>query len=173
MRTDHVAVDYRGKYRQCILAAACILGACFSLMFAPLANYSRDEGSTASGIILSIVTWAFVLSAAVLIQKLWAFTSYRARRDRTHAGERYKLAKPGLLTFAANTEGVIAEILLVAGIVIWILRAIGVIHFDGPLRMLQYSLTFSGLLLHCFFNGKNYIYIKRKAKKEGKRGAHA
>ncbi len=172
MRTDRVSVDYRGKYRQCLLAAGSILCACFSLMIAPLVNYSREEGSIVSGIILSFVTWVLVLTAAIMVQRLGSFVSYQARRDRSYAGERYKNAKIGLITFAANTEGLAAEILMTAGAIAWLLHAFGIVHFGGPFRMLQYSMTFSGLLLHCFFNGKDYIYIKQKAKKEEKRGAH-
>lgn len=174
MKAEHKAVDFKKKYRQCIITSACIFGACFSLMLSPAVNYSKDEGSVASGIILSIATWALVIGASVLVQRIWAFVSDQAPRDNTYPGERYRKERIGLLTFAANAEGLAAEVMLLAGIIVWILRAAGVIYFEGPMRMLQYSLTFSGLLLHCFFNGKNYIYIKRKARKEKhmKRGAH-
>lgn len=175
MKSEHVTANYRGKYVQCVLAALCILGASFSLMLSPLVNYSPAEGSVASGIALSVLTWALVICASVLVQKTGSFASRRAKKDRSYSGERYRTARIGLLTFAANFEGLAAEVLFVAGLGIWLLRAIGVIHFEGALRMLQYSLTFSGFLLHCFFNGRNYIYIKHKAhikKTEDKRGAH-
>ena len=156
---------YRKRYKQCILAAGCITGACFSLMLAPIVNYSSKRGSVASGIALSVLTWTFVLVGAVLVKRLSAFAAYRASKDPGNAAKRYKRARIGLLSFAKNTEGLLAEIILLTGIVIWLLRSANILYVEGPLRMLQYSLSFSGLLLHCFFNGKTYIYIKRKAKK--------
>lgn len=168
--------SYRRKYKQCIWAAICIIGACFSLMLAPEVNYSSNRGSVASGIFLSTLTWFFVLTAAVLVQRISSFAAARAAGDPGYAAERYRHARIGLLSFAENTEGLLAEIALAVGVVIWFLRAARIIYVDGPMRMLQYSLCFSGFLLHCFFNGKSYIYIKRKAKRKAKkvekRGAH-
>ena len=172
MRADQTEIDFRGKYRLCIAGAVCIAGACFSLMGAPLVNYSKEDGSIVSGIVLSIVTWCLVLGSVFLMRNLRLFASYWGRRDRSGTGERYRRAGPGIVTLAANPEGLAAEIVALAGVTLWILRALGVVHFEGPMRMLQYSMTFSGFLLHCFFNGKNYLYIKQKAKREQKRGTH-
>lgn len=165
MREIQAPVKYIRKYRECILAALCTLAACFSLLFAPIVNYSKAAGSTSSGVALSIVTWILMLVAAVLILRICSFASYRAKRDRYYSGRRYRRARIGLFTIAANKEGLAAELLLVAGMVLWGINSIGIIHLEGALMMLPYSLILSGLLLHCFFNGKSYIYIKRKAKK--------
>lgn len=166
------AAVFKAKYRQCCMAAACIAGATFSLLLSPVVNYSSANGSTASGILLSIVTWALVLSGAVLTQRICAFGAYTAAGDKSAAGERYRRSRIGLLTAAANIEGLAAEVMFAAGLVLWILRAVGAVYFEGPARMLQYSLTSCGLLLHCFFNGKNYIYIKQGKENTRRRGAH-
>ena len=172
MKKTQSTTVFARRYTQCLIAAACIAGACFSLMLNPVVNYSSANGSRVSGIILSIVTWALVLGAAVLVQRLCSFAAYQAAGDRGEAGTAYKTAKIGPLNFAANKEGLVAEILFAAGVILWLLRAFGVLHVAGPLRMLPYSLTFAGLLLHCFFNGKSYIYIKRKHSQSEKRGTH-
>ena len=166
--TADKTADFPKAYRKCLAAAACTAAACFSLMLSPLVNYSAAEGSRWSGVILSVVTWALVLYAAVLAQRVWSFGALRSSGDRGPAGEAYRSGRSGLLRFAANREGLIAEILFGLGVAVWIIRALGLVHWEGPMRMLQYSLTFTGFLLHCFFNGRPYIYIKSKALAQGK-----
>ena len=166
--TADKTADFTRAYRKCLAAAACTAAACFSLLLSPLVNYSAAEGSRLSGVMLSVVTWALVLAAAVLAQRVWSFGALRSSADKGPAGEAYRSGRIGLLRFAANREGLIAEIVFALGVILWIVRGLGLVYWEGPLRMLQYSLTFTGFLLHCFFNGRPYIYIKSKALAQGK-----
>lgn len=172
MKKERPDSNYKSRFIQCWIIAACIAGLSFTMMLAPFVNYSAEAGSRMSGIILSVITWAFVLGAAVLAQRVWMFVSCDAAGDQSAAGERYKHARIGLFTFAANPEGTAADIMLLLGIILLGLRTFHIVHAAGIFRMLPYSVLSAGVLLHCLFNGKNYIYIKSKSNYARKRGVH-
>lgn len=138
-----------------------------SLMLSPFVNYS-EHGSRASGIALSIVTWILTLGIITMLLFVCRFASRRAANDPGTIGKRYRRARIGLFTLAANPEGLAAELVFLSGAIVFVLRTAAGLKLPGILRMLPYSLCFSGFMLHCFLNGKSYIYIKAKSMSDEK-----
>lgn len=153
---------YHRYFALCLITAFCMLLLGCSLMLSPFVNYS-EEGSRASGIALSIVTWGLTLGIIAMLLSVCRFASRCAAKDPGRIGKRYKRAKIGLFTFAANPEGLAAELAFLSGAILFVLRTAAELRLPSILRMLPYSLCFSGFMLHCFLNGKSYIYIKAKS----------
>ena len=174
----NVKVRCREGMVLCRRTAIFILLTCFSLMLSPVVNYSAEKGSRLSGLLLSAATWALVVVSILMVRRMILFAAEVARQDRSDCAADYRGASLGLFCFTKGTESLIAAVTFAVGLITWILRSVGLLYFEGSMRMLQYSLCSSGLLLFILFNGKSFQYIKRcaeggkhaKSKKREKRG---
>ena len=171
-RTDkgvETRLNKAGTMYRAAMVCTTLLAAVFLL--APVVNYSKEEGSTLSGILLSSAVWALTISTAVLVQRSASIIQSAAQNDPGPPGKAFRKKELRFLRLAANRGALISEIAAAAGILLWICRAVGWFRPRGALRMLQYSLTFGGLLMHLLFSGKYYIYIRKREKYiAGKRG---
>ena len=159
------------RFLHAVLAAVLIMAACFSLLVAPFVNYSKEDGSHLSGILLSAATWILVLGAAWMVQRTWRSATLQAEQDKGAAGRAWREGKIGWISFSQNPEAIVADVVLLAGIVLWVLKAVNIFWLGGVFQMLPYSLTFAGVLLHGWLNGKTYNYLRRKRTEErGRKG---
>ena len=150
------------EQKLCYLELALLIALSFALMLGSVANYDANAGSRLSGYLSSALLWLLIAGAVAVWFVLRKKVLLRVHGDRSEAARRFRNSRCGLLCFARNREALIAEIACAVGLLLILLTETGLLRFPHKVQVFPYSLALCGFLLHCFLNGKPYLYIQKR-----------
>ena len=100
----------------------------------------------------------------IILEQLffWRTNSLRKKAEGENGENTYSLSSKsriGIFSFFQNIEAIICDIVLILSAVLVVLSVVLQIK-EQWLIIVSIVLLFLSLNLHCFFNGKNYLYKK-------------
>lgn len=144
-----------------------VIGA-VALLFAPLCNFDGSGLQVAASMLVPTLVWGSVITEIVMTLRCQHF---RKEMELTlFKSKAIHGSYPGVISFAKNREGVIADIVLFVSAIVVALTL--QLHVETAWIVLScVFLFFLSFNMHCLLNGKNYRYYKAYKKRGAKRNA--
>lgn len=138
-------------------AGICSVVSSLSLLAAMLVNgEGKNKGIL---VVFGLLFWGGLIAEQIFFWKADRLMKMAA----TKQGYRIQ-GKPGILSFAAGTEGLAADgVFLISLIALVICVALGV--GENLMQYIFICVVVLAFRLHCFLNGRNYKYRKLRARK--------
>lgn len=139
-----------------------------ALLFVPLCNFDGNGLQVAASMLVPVLVWGSVIMEIVMIIQCQRIR--KAMEFKLFKSKAIHDSYPGIISFAKNREGVIADIVLFASAIFVALML--QLHVETAWMVLSgVFLFFLSLNMHCLLNGRNYRYYKAYKKRGAKRNA--
>ena len=144
----------------------------YSLLLLRWGSLNPDMGSEVLGRLVSVLFWVCLLAGGAGEILFCRGAAARARQDGSERGKRYAGARRGLLTFGAVPEALACDIAWGLALLGELAAATGLLQADPFWEYLFMGTILFGFHMHCFLNGKNYLYLRADGKGAAKREEH-
>lgn len=141
------------------LSFICFIISGISILCAPITNVYGNGISKVMVYVVACVFWIGIICGFVLFFKADSLRKVIGRKNRRNNIVISSGSRIGAISFFRNKEAGVSDAFLFASVILFAILTIFRIEIEW-LIIISAALLFLSFSLHCFFNGKNYRYIK-------------
>lgn len=153
----------------CLSGIGCIISG-ISLIFIPLVDLNGSAAQRVFAMIVAALFWLGLVTEIVFFILANKQSKTIENRLTKKSGKSFKNAPIGIISFLQCREAMVADIISAISLIVLIM----LINFkvSNDWLFVCFAVTFFlSFNMHCFFNGKNYKYLKEYKKYLKKQGA--
>lgn len=141
------------------LSFICFIISGISILCVPITNVYGNGISKVMVYVVACVFWIGIICGFVLFFKADSLRKVIGRKNRRNNIVISSGSRIGAISFFRNKEAGVSDAFLFASVILFAILTIFRIEIEW-LIIISAALLFLSFSLHCFFNGKNYRYIK-------------
>ena len=141
------------------LSFICFIISGISILCVPITNVYGNGISKVMVYVVACVFWIGIICGFVLFFKADSLRKVIWRKYRRNNIVISSGSRIGAISFFRNKEAGVSDAFLFASVILFAILTIFRIEIEW-LIIISAALLFLSFSLHCFFNGKNYRYIK-------------
>lgn len=141
------------------LSFICFIISGISILCVPITNVYGTGISKVMVYIVACVFWIGIIGEFVFFNKANSLRRILERKSRSKNTTISSNTGIGVVSFFKNREAKICDVILFISVALFAFLSVFKIDIEW-LIIISAALLFLSFNLHCFFNGKNYRYIK-------------